>query len=307
MHDLSFRLFGKFIAQCDAEPLPGLDAGKDQELLSYLLIHGHQHHAREALAAMLWGDSSTERSKKYLRQSLWHLQSVVEAKAGAANYLLVDHDWVRLNPANRPWCDVAEFETAFKSAEGIAGAQLTQGQADQLKAAVDLYRDELLVGWYHDWVLFERERLQNKYLILLDKLISYSQVHHEFEQGQAYATGILRYDPARERTHRALMRLYYSAGDRTAALRQYERCVAALKRELQVNPERRTADLYEQIKSGRHELISPNLEAATNDQSDSRDLLSCLKQIQRMLSGVQQRIQRDIRAMEHLPTERKKF
>src|SRR3954466_9278638 len=151
MHDLSFRLFGKFIAQRDGEPLPGLDAGKDQELLSYLLIHGHQHHAREALAAMLWGDSSTERSKKYLRQSLWHLQSVVEAKAGTAtNYLLVDHDWVRLNPANRPWCDVAEFETAFKSAEGIAGAQLTEGQANQLKEAVDLYRDDLLVGWYHD-------------------------------------------------------------------------------------------------------------------------------------------------------------
>jgi DNA-binding SARP family transcriptional activator len=202
---------------------------------------------------------------------------------------------------------VAEFETAFKSAEGIAGAQLTEGQANQLKEAVDLYRDDLLVGWYHDWVLFERERLQNKYLILLDKLISYSHVHHDFEQGQAYATGILRYDPARERTHRALMRLYYSSGDRTAALRQYERCVAALKRELQVSPERRTTDLYEQIKSGCYELNWTSLEAAPNDQSDSHDLLSCLKQIQRMLSGVQHRIQRDIRAMEHLPTERKKF
>src|ERR1044072_613328 len=239
MHDLSFHLFGKFIAQRDAQPLNGLDAGKDQELVSYLLVRSQQHHAREALASMLWGDTSTERSKKYLRQSLWHLQSIVApAESGASSYLLVEHDWVRVNPANRPWCDVAEFEDASKGAEGIPGARLTELQAQQLKKAASLSRNDLLVGWYQDWVLFERERLQNKYLLLLDKLISYSQVHHEYEQGQTYAAGILRYDPARERTHRALMRLYYLSGDRTAALRQYKRCVMALRRELHVSPER---------------------------------------------------------------------
>ena len=216
MPDLSFHLFGKFSALCDSQPLKGLDASKDQQLLSFLLIRRNQHHSREAVAGMFWGDQSTERSKKYLRQSLWHLQ----AAFGQSNYLLIEHDWLRINPSERPWSDVEEFEKAFNAAQGVSATQLNEAQARQLKDAVALYRDDLLTGWYQDWVLFERERLQNEYLLLLDKLIAYSELHHEYEQSQTYAGHILRYDPARERTHRQLMRLYYLSGDRTAALRQ---------------------------------------------------------------------------------------
>ena len=312
MPDLFFYLFGKFVARDDAQPLKGLDASKDQELLSFLLIRGQQHHSREALAAMLWGDTPTDRSKKYLRQSLWHLQSVLESNGrNVAGHLVIEHDWLRLNPANRPWCDVDEFEKAVTAAEGIPGRTLTESQANQLKQAAVLYRDDLLVGWYQDWVLFERERLQNRYLLLLDKLIVYSEAHQEYEQGQTYAAHILRYDPARERTHRELMRLFYLSGDRTAALRQYERCAIALQRELGVRPEKRTIDLYEQMKSGRYgqsDATTPNPPAVSDEYAEPRDLLDCLKHIHRMLNSVQRRIQHDISAIEHLPrTNRKKL
>ncbi|NIN69138.1 MAG: hypothetical protein GTO63_31510, partial [Anaerolineae bacterium] len=80
--------------------------------------------------------------------------------------------------------------------------------------------------------LYERERLQNMYLAILDKLVSYSEVQGAYEAGLGYGSRILSYDGARERTHRRLMRLYYLAGDRTAALRQYDSCVEALRREL---------------------------------------------------------------------------
>jgi len=56
-------------------------------------------------------------------------------------------------------------------------------------------------GCYDDWCIFERERLQNIYLLMLDKLISYSAKHREYEAGQGYGYTILRYDRARERTH----------------------------------------------------------------------------------------------------------
>lgn len=303
MPKLHFHLFGKFAADCDEQPLKGLDASKDQELLSFLLIRSNQHHGREALAAMLWGDNSTERSKKYLRQSLWHLQAILDSARGKQPApLLIEHDWLRVNPANPPWCDVEEFEKAVASAEGIPGKQLTAKQAGILKAAVAQYRGDLLAGWYQDWVLFERERLQNKYLLLLDKLISYSQCHEEYELGQSYATTILRYDPARERTHRELMRLYYLAGDRTAALRQYDRCVRALKRELDVRPERRTVNLYERIKLDRFDPSEPNLSnSIETSTSGYPDEIGRLKQIQKMLSAVQRRIQREIKAAEGLP------
>ena len=308
MSKLQFRLFGKFAASDGHDTLKGLEATKDQELLSYLLIHRQQHHSREALAGLLWSENSTERSKKYLRQALWHLQTVLEGSTGGEKIVLVEHDWLKLNPANRPWCDVAEFEDAFSRAEGIAGNQLDEELAHTLKHAVALYRDDLLVGWYYDWILFERERLQNKYLIMLDKLLRYSIEHREYEAGQSYGELILRHDPAQERAHRQLMKLYYTAGDRTAALRQYNRCVNALKEELGVPPERRTTGLYEKIKAGQvidSEPAEYNLTSGFHAASAPPDIVRHLKVLQRLLGAVQRRIQRDITAIEASKPNRK--
>ena len=280
--------------------LKGLEASKDQELLSYLLIHRDRPHSREALASLLWADTSTEKSKKYLRQALWHLHAALNSDNGnGTDVLLVDHDWLTLNPCCNLWTDVADFERAFAGAEGIAGRQLDTEKALALKDAVSLYNDDLLPGYYQDWILFERERLQNMYLLMLDKLIVYLQFRGDYEVAQGYAATILRYDPARERTHRQLMHLYSLAGDRTSALRQFERCVQALKQELGVRPERKTVELYERIKSdqmGRTESSDNNF--STPHKATSTDVLTRLKQLQSIVSGVQRRIQRDIKAIE---------
>jgi DNA-binding SARP family transcriptional activator len=290
-------LFGKFTAYLDADLVKGLEASKDQELLSYLLIHRDRPHSREAIATLLWGETSTEKSKKYLRQSLWHLHGALNSdQANGPDVLLVDHDWLSLNPRTDLWTDVADFERAYAAAEGIPGRQLDAEKSQALRNAVALYSEDLLPGSYQDWILFERERLQNMYLLMLDKLIGYLQFHGEYEVAQGYGATILRYDPARERTHRQLMHLYSLAGDRTSALRQFERCVVALKEELGVRPERKTLELYERIKSD--QMNHGNEANLTTQNPPSHDVLTRLKQLQAIVSGVQRRIQRDIKAVE---------
>jgi DNA-binding SARP family transcriptional activator len=291
-------LFGKFTAHHDAGLLTGLEATKDQELLSYLLIHRDRPHSREALASLLWADTSTEKSKKYLRQALWRLHAALNSDSrNTSDVLMVDHDWLSLNPCSNLWTDVADFERAFAAAEGIPGRQLDAEKAHGLKDAVTLYNDDLLPGYYQDWILFERERLQNMYLLMLDKLIVYLQFRGEYEVAQGYGATILRYDPARERTHRQLMHLYSLAGDRTSALRQFERCAHALKQELGVKPERKTVELYERIKSDQIGYTEPTENPRS---SSSSDILTRLKQLQTIVSGVQRRIQRDIKSIESI-------
>jgi DNA-binding SARP family transcriptional activator len=284
--------------------LTGLEASKDQELLSYLLIHRDRPHSREALAALLWADTSTEKSKKYLRQALWHLHAALNSDSeNSSDVLMVDHDWLSLNPCSNLWTDVADFERAFAAAEGIPGRQLEAETARGLKDAVTLYNDDLLPGYYQDWILFERERLQNMYLLMLDKLIVYLQFRGEYEVAQGYGAIILRYDAARERTHRQMMHLYSLAGDRTSALRQFERCAQALKQELGVKPERKTVELYERIKSDQVVYNDPISDPPRH--SASSDILTRLKQLQSIVSGVERRIQRDIKAIESLQSNDK--
>jgi DNA-binding SARP family transcriptional activator len=294
------QLFGKFSVQRDARSVKGLEASKEQELLSYLLIHRDRSHPRETLASLLWGDTSTERSKKYLRQALWHLQSALEAgQMASQQVLLVEHNWIQLNLQREIWLDVAVFESAFSSTQGISGKQLNGQSAGTLKTAVELYKGDLLDGWYQDWCLFERERLQNIYLTMLDKLMIYSGEQHEYEAGQVYGSTILRYDPASERTYRQLMHLQYMAGDRTGALRQYERCVTALNKELGVKPDRLTNALYESIRAdGLDKVEQPLGKPASVPATSLPEVLGRLKRLQLVLSAVQKRVQRDIRAIE---------
>lgn len=302
MPTLEFRLFGKFSITRGTHAVAGLAANKERELLSYLLVHRDRSHPRETLASVLWGDTSTEKSKKYLRQALWHVQ------AGALEFenllsphlLVVEQNWVQLNLQSQLWLDVDIFERAFAATQGIAGDQLDEKGAQLLKDAVEVYKGDLLEGWYQDWCLFERERLQNTYLGMLEKLISYSAAHFEYEAGQRYCATILRYDRAHERTHRQLMHLQHLAGDRTGALRQYERCAAALDEELGVKPDRFTTALYEQIRNdGVAEANAPDAAVKSAAlQTVLPEVLERLKQLQLVLAGLQKRIQRDVTAVE---------
>ena len=220
-----------------------------QELFSYLLLHRTRPHRREALTTLLWPDVPDVQSKRYLRKTVWQLQSALAqlTPPGAPPILHADPDWLQVNGEADVWLDVAQFECAYRLAEDTAGEEMKPTTAARVEAAVELYRGDLLEGWYQEWVLFERERLERMYLSLLDKLISHCAAHGRYEAGISYGMRALRHDPARERTHRRLMRLHALAGNRSEALHQYAVCVDTLRRELDVAPSERTNALYHNI------------------------------------------------------------
>jgi DNA-binding SARP family transcriptional activator len=292
-------LFRGLCVQIGERALTTLHARKVQELFSYLLLYRDRPHTREGLADLLWGDCSTARSKKYLRQALWQLQSALEGQADLLNgqLLLVGPDWIQFNTEVDFWLDVAVLERAARRFRGVRGRDLAPQDVSELRGAVQLYQGDLLEGWYQDWCLYERERLQNMYLAMLDKLMGYCEVHHEYEAGLAYGTRILRYDRARERTHRRMMRLHYLARDRTAALRQYERCVAALDEELGVSPAEHTVALCEYIRADRFDQMTAALAEAAAMPAAAQ-VPDCLRYIRAILADVQQYAEQGIGAID---------
>ncbi len=301
MPHLKVRLFGKFSVLLNEKPVYGLDACKLQELFSYLLVYRDAPHARETLAALLWGESSTAQSKKYLRQALWQLQSALDSREHGKHDRIfhVEPDWISVDESADIWVDVVVFEQAFARAREVPGKRLDALLARSLEDAVKLYQSDFLAGWYQDWCVCERERLQTNYLIMQDKLMSYCEAHHKYETGLSYGLTVLRYDRARESTHRRLMRLHYLAGDRTGALRQYEHCATALKEELGVNPSRHTVVLYEQMRLDEfHNLAKPPDLQSESNPSVLPTVIDHLKQMRRVLKGIHGRVQEDIKAVD---------
>ncbi len=301
MSTVAVRLFGKPQMQLGGQVLDSLNTRKSQELLAYLLLYRNRLHCRETLASLLWNKSTTSQSLKYLRQTLWQLQTNLDSTGGnqASNLLQVDSEWVGLNTKTDLWLDVAEFEQAFTQVQGIPGSDLDAKNANMLHNVMPLYRGDLLDSWYQDWCLYERERFRNMYLAMLDKLTGYYESHQEYEIALNYGGRILRYDQARERTHRQLMRLQYLAGDRTAALRQYKHCVALLNKELGVKPAKQTIALYKQIRADQLDGLTPvPVKSGQVTNTLLFNVLGRLKQIQTVLTDTQHQVEQDIEAVE---------
>ena len=255
MATLEIRLFGQISVHQGGQPLSGLSA-KALELLCYLLLHRERGHTRETLAGVLWPDAPDAVSRKYLRQAIWQLHSTLADRQGQAEseaLLILRPGWVRVNPEAPWWLDVDAFEKAHDTCRDASGDELTNPQAQALEAAVALYRGDLTEAWYQDWCIYERDRLQLTYLAMLEQLMVCCEARQRYARGIAYGQCILRYDPARECTYRNLMRLYYRAGDRTTALRQFDRCAAAMARHFGLQPSRETVALYHQVRTDRLE------------------------------------------------------
>lgn len=301
MDMLRVSLFGRLEVRQGEQALPGLEARKAQELFCYLLLYRDRPHPRETLADLLWGNGSAAQSRQYLRKALWQLHVALNRHAGVDTgpVLLVEPEWIQIVSGRQLWVDVVSFDKAFDRAQGVAGRDLEPAQVEALKDAVHLYRGDLLEGWYQDWCLYERERLQHAYLTALDKLMSFSEARRDFEAGLFYGTLIFRHDRARERAHRRLMRLYYLAGDRTEALRQYERCVTALREELDVGPSRQTLTLYEKICADQlDEITMPPPQPAAPPAPTLSSALDHLRHARVVLMEAQRQVKNDILAVE---------
>ncbi len=296
-----FKLFGRFQAIYQGQPIEDLDTGKASELLVYLLLNHERPHSRESLSEILWEAKSTSQAKKYLRQTIWQLQNVLPApsKEQEEPILNVEQDWIYLNPKADFHLDITDLEEAKTLALDRRGEDLSAEELSTVEAAVLQCDGDLLEGWYQEWCLFERERLQNIYLQLLDKLIAAYDAQGVYEKGIQYAHRSLRSEPGRERTYYALMRLFYLIGDRSSALRQYERCVVSLADQLNVEPARRTQELYSQIANDqlidlRASASPPTTEERRIVSSELSGTIHMVHQLDAVLNDLKRHLQQDL-------------
>ncbi|HNB51191.1 MAG TPA: BTAD domain-containing putative transcriptional regulator [Anaerolineales bacterium] len=293
------KMLGRFsLLREDNQPVE-IESRKALELFCYLLLYRNRPHTREALAETIWGETSSSRSKKYIRQALWQIQSALGTPAAReiGPLILTDNEWVQINPDAKFCLDVADIETAYETVRDHHGKELQEEQFLKIKEATIQYQGDLLEGWFEDWCLFERERLQNIYLMMLDKCMGYCETHHAFEEALAFGENILRYDIARERTHRRMVRIYYMAGERTSAIRQYERCVATLQEELGVKPAKKTVELYERICEDHAHFLQPAFSQALT-ASSTPELITRLHHLEKMVDDFHRKVCEEIRTLE---------
>ena len=127
-------------------------------LLARLALFPSRAHPREELAGLLWPGAELDACRPRLRVVLASLRRQLEPPdVPPGSVLVADRSAIRLHP-DAFGSDVAEFEAALRDA---GRAPTPAGEREALDRAVALYGGELLPGFYDEWVLAERERLDS--------------------------------------------------------------------------------------------------------------------------------------------------
>jgi predicted ATPase/DNA-binding SARP family transcriptional activator len=257
MPDLRLFLFGSPRLEADGAAV-ALGTRKALALLAYLAVTG-QEHARPALAALLYPEYDEDRALANLRRTLWALNS-----SGLGPYLVLSPGGITLRPEASFWTDLHAFHQALAAcrAHGHRLDEICSECLSSLTQAADLCRGDFLAGFslkdsaeFDEWQTLQTESLRHEAASVFERLSRGLAAAGDLDAAIAYARRWLATDTLHEPAHRQLMQLYAAAGQRSAALRQYDECVRILQEELGVRPHPETIALGQRIRRGEAERV----------------------------------------------------
>jgi predicted ATPase/DNA-binding SARP family transcriptional activator len=228
-------------------------------LLAYLAVrdleHPGQRHARESLAVLLWSDYEQAKALGNLRHTLWEVTQFI-----GEGWIISEHETVYLNPQAEIDLDLARFRSLLSQAAG-------QSDSPQrilfFQQAADLYRDDFLSGFslkegasFNEWASAKAENLRREFASVLQTLVEEYSVLDQFSSAIPYAQHLVELDPFHEAAHRRLMELYVLTNQQAAAIQQYRALEKLLRKELNLDPQPETHELYKRIRKGELKPVS---------------------------------------------------
>lgn len=206
---------------------------KVQALFLYILFN--TNCTRDELAAMFWCDSADDEARRNLRNGLYRLKKAV----GDGIITTTGNAYVQLNPQLKVERDVDLF--------------VTEGSDEALLQLHDTgFLDKFFVKncpEFESWVTSIRSTYEKILLERLDAGLKKNLQGEDAVQAERYAQRVLALDPYREDVGRSYMHLLSKRGAYNDAIKIYAALSDTLEKDLGVEPESSTMQLYRDILS----------------------------------------------------------
>lgn len=249
--DLNVRFFGRFEVYAQGKALKRIPGSKINSLLAYFVFnHGKAIH-REILMNEFWGENTPSSARNSLNVAIHSLRKYFQEALPIQEIILYKNECYSLNPGLDVTSDVRQFLDYWQKGKLIESSQGLENALGAYNKAKALYRGDFIENIHTDeWPERERDNLKEIYLLLLERLSSYFFQHQAYNVSLDLYKKILDADPCQESIHRQVMISYQMLGQRDKAIKQYQRCLAALKEELGVKPSEETKSVFEKISCG---------------------------------------------------------
>jgi WD40 repeat protein/basic membrane lipoprotein Med (substrate-binding protein (PBP1-ABC) superfamily)/DNA-binding SARP family transcriptional activator len=224
---LRIYCLGQFRVQVDGQPV-AIPSRPAQSLFAYLALHSGLVHRREKLAGLLWPDSTDENARAYLRQALWHIRKTLET-AGVSwkHYLRIDELQVVFHEQADIFLDTVHL--LERNGEDVWSL------ADLIER-IQLYKGELLPGFYDEWIILCREQLNAAYNQKMRLLLERLECAQKWDDLLYWSECWISFGQVPEPAFRGLMIAHAARGDQSALSAAFHRCEKAFEEDLGLPP-----------------------------------------------------------------------
>ena len=266
MAHLTISLLGPLQVSRDEQSVGGFAYNKARALLAYLVVETDRSHQRDTIVGLLWPEMPDAAARTNLRQVLTSLRDTIGSGDPAAPFLLTTRDTLQFNPASDYTLDVTRFVALLDACARHRHRHVSRcpACAARLEEATTLYRGDFLAQLssidsapFEEWLVVKREALHQRAVTALAHLAHYHERWGDVPRARQLLSRLIELEPWDEAAYAHLMRLSARAGQRSAALTQYETCRRILAEQFGVEPAATTKKLYEQIRDELEPAVVP--------------------------------------------------
>ena len=214
-----------------------------------MIALGGKDIREERLADLLWSEADGDHAYGTFRTTLSRLRQLI------GNEKAIDYHEAKATIDPRYcWVDAWAFERIFEQIEAeykrngegeIWGRGEDEKVRQLIEKAINLYKGHFLADETEEfWTTSYRERLRNKYLLLIIKLGDSLKNSEQWEKAVECYQRALEVDSLAEEFYQNLMICYRQLGQNAKAIEVYKRCRKMLSAILEIEPSPKTEAIY---------------------------------------------------------------
>lgn len=234
------RTMGKMQVRIDNQMITSSEwqtqAARD---LFFLLLAHPEGMTKEEIGSIFWPDSPPEDVKFRIKNTIYRLRHAV-----GKDVILLDQDNYRFNNLIDYEYDVELF---LKENALAKQAKDPVQILSHYREATKLYKGQFLPEISETWVHSPRENLQQIYLNILLQVAEIYISMSNLDLALDFVQRALVEDSCLETAYRLSFQIYAAMGNRAAMVRQYQKCVEILQREVNAEPSPQTQALYNEL------------------------------------------------------------
>ncbi|MBA4383854.1 MAG: hypothetical protein C0410_03900 [Anaerolinea sp.] len=209
-----------------------------RDLFFFILQHP-DGVTKEEIGEAFWPDSTIEALRVRFKNSIYRLRHAL----GSESISFID-DYYRFNRTLEYYYDTEDFTQELAIAEKTTDPD---GKIHHYIQAINQYRGEYLPKMDYEWAIVQREQYHRFFIASIINLIDLLLKAGQYQAAIHYVNRAVEEDSCFEEAYRAGMKAFSALGDRASVSRYYDKCSAALLKELDLEPSPQTTMLYKEL------------------------------------------------------------